>query len=440
MSRFVPEYRYIGNMNQERKRGLWSWAFYDWANSAFATTVMAGFFPVFFKQYWAGGMAASESTFWLGIANAGSGLLVALLAPLLGAVADRGGYKKGLLIFFTLLGVVMTGGLYLVGQGMWQWAVVLYLLAGVGFSAGNVFYDALLPDVSTKGHFDRNSALGYGLGYLGGGLLFAGNVAATLHPEWFGFADSARAVHVSFVGVAVWWLLFSIPLMLWVDERKPETRPAIGRVLREGMRQFIATFHHIRSLRTVWMFLISYWLYIDGVGTIARMALDYGMALGFDTGVLISALLITQFVAFPAAVLFGRIGERYGARSGILIGIAIYALLCVFSMFMREAHDFYWLAAVSGLVMGGVQSLSRSLYATLIPHGQAGEFFGFYNMMGKFAAILGPLLMGLVSLATGSNRLSVLAVLFLFVTGGLLLLRVRIHEQHEPTTKAMETR
>jgi len=427
-------------MKQESKRGLWSWAFYDWANSAFATTVMAGFFPVFFKQYWATGMAASESTFWLGVANGASGLLVALMAPLLGAVADRGGYKKGLLIFFTLLGVVMTGGLYLVGQGMWQWAAVLYLLAGIGFSAGNVFYDALLPDVSAKSRYDRDSALGYALGYLGGGLLFAGNVAATLHPEWFGLDDAAQAIHLSFASVAVWWLLFSVPLMLWVDERKPDIRPAITTVLREGMQQFIATFHHIRGLRTVWMFLIAYWLYIDGVGTIARMALDYGMALGFDAGVLISALLITQFVAFPAAVLFGRIGERYGARSGILIGIAIYALLCIFSMFMREAHDFYWLAAVSGLVMGGVQSLSRSLYATLIPHGQAGEFFGFYNMMGKFAAILGPLLMGLVSLITGSNRLSVLAVLFMFVTGGLLLLRVRIHEHGGANKKGLEMR
>jgi len=425
-------------MKQESKRALGSWALYDWADSAFATTVMAGFFPVFFKQYWAAGMAASESTFWLGLANAASGVLVAVLAPLLGAVADRGGYKKGLLIFFTLLGVVMTGGLYLVGQGMWQWAAMLYLLAGIGFSAGNVFYDALLPDVSSKQHYHRNSALGYALGYLGGGLLFAANVAATLHPEWFNLADAAQAIHLSFASVAVWWLLFSIPLMLWVEENKPGNRQGIGSALREGMQQFVATFHHIRRLRTVWMFLIAYWLYIDGVGTIARMALDYGMALGFDASVLISALLITQFVAFPAAVLFGRIGERYGARSGILIGIAIYALLCIFSMFMREAHDFYWLAAVSGLVMGGVQSLSRSLYATLIPQGQAGEFFGFYNMMGKFAAILGPLLMGLVSLITGSNRLSVLAVLLLFVAGGLLLLRVRIDAHDKSDTQDVE--
>jgi UMF1 family MFS transporter len=413
-------------MHGERQRRLWSWAFYDWANSAFATTVMAGFFPVFFKHYWAAGMEASESTFWLGMANGASGLIVALIAPLLGAVADQGGYKKGLLVFFTLLGVVMTGGLYLVGQGMWQWAAMLYLLAGIGFSVGNVFYDALLPDVSAKQFYDRHSALGYALGYLGGGLLFAVNVAATLHPEWFGLSGTEQAMRLSFASVAVWWLLFSLPLMFWVKEEKPARKPAMMSVLKNGMRQFVATFHHIRSLRTVWMFLIAYWLYIDGVGTIARMALDYGMALGFDSGVLITALLITQFVAFPAAVVFGRIGERFGARSGILIGIGVYVLLCVFSMFMQQAHDFYWLAAISGLVMGGVQSLSRSLYASLIPHGQAGEFFGFYNMMGKFAAVLGPLLMGIVSISTGSNRLSVLAIVFLFVAGGAVLLRVRI--------------
>jgi len=413
-------------MENKNKRSLWSWAMYDWANSAFATTIMAGFFPVFFKQFWAAGMAASESTFWLGMANGVSGLLVALLAPLLGTMADQGGIKKGLLIFFTMLGVVMSGGLFLVGHGMWQWAALLYLLAGIGFSAGNVFYDALLPDVSSRCHLDRNSALGYALGYIGGGLLFAGNVLATLHPDWFGFADSAQAIHLSFASVAVWWLVFSLPLMLWVKEKKPDSTFTSGTILRASINQFKATFRHIRSLKTVWMFLIAYWLYIDGVGTIARMALDYGLALGFDVSVLISALLITQFVAFPAAIVFGRIGEHFGARAGILIGIGVYIVLCLFSMFMREAHDFYWLAAVSGLVMGGVQSLSRSLYATLIPEGQAGEFFGFYNMMGKFAAILGPILMAIVSLATGSNRLSVLAVLLLFILGGAVLMRVQI--------------
>ncbi|MDX8391701.1 MAG: MFS transporter [Mariprofundaceae bacterium] len=418
-------------MRQENKRSLWSWACYDWANSAFATTVMAGFFPIFFKQYWAADMLASESTFWLGMANGASGLVVAFLAPFLGTVADQGGFKKGLLIFFTMLGVLMSGGLFFVGQGMWQWAAMLYLLAGIGFSAGHVFYDALLPDVSSRRHLDRNSALGYAMGYIGGGVLFAANVVLVLHPDWFGLAGSAQAIRLSFASVALWWLIFSLPLMLWVKESKPVEKQAVGSVLRHSVGQFIDTFRHIRSLKTVWMFLIAYWLYIDGVGTIVRMALDYGLALGFDSSVLMTALLITQFVAFPAAIVFGRIGERFGARAGIFIGIGVYIVLCIFSMFMREAQDFYWLAAVSGLVMGGVQSLSRSLYATLIPSGQAGRFFGFYNMMGKFAAILGPILMGFVSLATGSNRLSVLAVLLLFVAGGAVLMRVRINDDYQ---------
>ncbi len=412
-------------MPEKNKRQLWSWAMYDWANSAFATTVMAGFFPVFFKQYWAADMAASESTFWLGLANGISGLLVAVVAPVLGAMADQGGGKKRLLVFFTLLGVVMTAGLYFVSRGMWPWAAVLYLLAGIGFSAGNIFYDALLTDVSAPDALDRNSALGYGLGYLGGGLLFGLNVLATLHPAWFGLADSQAAVHVSFASVAVWWALFSLPLMLWVREARPSGEP-FGRALAwAAMRQFFDTFRHIRSLRPVWLFLIAYWLYIDGVGTIIRMALDYGLALGFDIHVLVSSLLLTQFIAFPAAIAFGRIGERYGARSGILVAIVVYCALCIWSVFMRDAHDFYWLAGISGLVMGGIQALSRSMYASLIPVDKAGEFFGFYNMMGKFAAVLGPLLMALVSLGTGSNRLAVLSVMVLFIAGGLTLLRVR---------------
>jgi len=398
---------------------------YDWANSAFATTVMAGFFPIFFKQYWAAGMPASESTFWLGIANGASGLLVAVVAPVLGAVADQCGAKKRMLIFFTLLGVVMTGGMYFISQGMWQWAAWLYLLAGVGFSAGNIFYDALLTDVSVREELDRNSALGYGLGYLGGGILFALNVLATLHPAWFGLTDSHMAVRISFASVAIWWVLFSLPLILWVREPQVHARTSLRKLIHAGIKQFMDTFHHVRSLRTVWMFLIAYWLYIDGVGTIVRMSLDYGLSLGFDTKILISALLITQFIAFPSAIVFGRIGEIFGARAGILIGIGVYCIICVWSVFMKDAYDFYWLASISGLVMGGIQSLSRSMYARLIPAAQVGEFFGFYNMMGKFAAILGPLLMAVVSLGTGSNRLAVLSVVILFVAGGLVLLRVK---------------
>jgi len=402
---------------------------YDWANSAFATTVMAGFFPIFFKQYWAAGMPSSKSTFWLGVANGVSGLLVALMAPVLGAVADQGGGKKPLLAGFTVLGVAMTAGLYFVSQGQWAAAAMLYALAGIGFSAGNIFYDALLTDVSPSRLLDRISALGYGLGYLGGGLLFGLNVLATLHPSWFGLADRQAAVRASFASVAIWWALFSLPMMVWVRERQAVGLRFGRGLFRAALRQFSDTFRHIRSLRPVWMFLVAYWLYIDGVGTVIRMAVDYGLALGFDVHVLVSSLLITQFIAFPAAILFGRIGERFGAKSGILLAIAVYCGLCLWSVFMHEARDFYWLAGISGLVMGGLQALSRSMYAALIPVDRAGEFFGFYNMMGKFAAVLGPILMALVSRGTGSNRMAALSVIVLFVSGGMLLLRVEAKTQ-----------
>ena len=231
---------------------------YDWANSAFATTVMAGFFPLFFKQYWAASMPASESTFWLGMANGVSGLLVAVIAPVLGAVADQCGAKKRMLIFFMLLGVVMTGGMYFVSQGMWSWAACLYLLAGVGFSAGNIFYDALLIDVSKNDELDRNSALGYGLGYLGGGMLFALNVLATMHPAWFGLTNSHMAVRASFASVAIWWALFSLPVIFWVPEPQVHVRAPLSKLIQAGINQFMNTFHHVRSLHTVWIFLVAY--------------------------------------------------------------------------------------------------------------------------------------------------------------------------------------
>ncbi len=418
--------RILPGMTPNSRVQTWSWAMYDWANSAFATTVMAGLFPVFFKQYWATGMPPDRSTFWLGVANGVAGLWVAVMAPVLGAVADQCGAKKRMLLCFAALGVTMTGGLALVAQGAWVWAASLYLLAAVGFSAGNVFYDALLTDVAESRELDRVSALGYALGYLGGGLLFALDVLVVMRPGWFGFADKGEAIRAAFASVAVWWAVFSMPLALWLREPRRARTQSVRALAGAGIRQFVATFHHVRRYRMVWMFLVAYWLYIDGVGTIARMALDYGLSLGFDAGTLIGALLLTQFVAFPAALAFGRIGERFGPKAGILIGVGVYLVLCIWSVFMKNAHDFYWLAGISGLVMGGVQSLSRSLYARLIPREQAGEFFGFYNMMGKFAAILGPLLMAFVSLVTASNRLAVLSVALLFAAGGLMLARVRV--------------
>lgn len=404
-----------------KDKKVFSWALYDWANSVFATTVMAGFFPAFYKEYWSVGVPAATSTFQLGVGNSLASVLMVVLAPVLGAIADSGAAKKRFLGFFALLGIITTACLYLVAQGEWLLAIVFFMLANLGFSGANAFYDSLIVSVAREDQFDLVSAYGYALGYLGGGLLFAFNVAMVVWPTAFGFADAGAAVRVSFLSVAVWWLVFTLPLFLNVPEPGSGRRAGAGRAVRDGIRQLLDTFHELRRLRIVFLFLVAYWLYIDGVHTIVRMAVDYGMALGFEMKHLLTALLITQFIAFPAALGFGFLAGRFGAKTGILIAIAVYILVTAWATRMDEVAEFYRLAVAIGLVQGGVQSLSRSFYARIIPANKSAEYFGFYNMLGKFAAVLGPLMVGFASLATGSARLSLLTIIVLFAAGAVLL-------------------
>ena len=419
----------IKGVLQAQQSSQLAWAFYDWANSAFATVVIAGFFPLFFKQYWASSLAPTESTLWLGAINSVASLFIVVLAPLLGAIADHLGRRKGFLLVMASLGIVMTAALSLAAQGAWQLAVLLYLLALLGFTGANVFYDALLVTVSSGNgrDTDRVSALGFALGYLGGGLLFAFCVLITRQPAWFGLADEVAAVRLSFVLVALWWALFTIPLLVFVKEQHhaPEAASAS---LRAAISRILLTLRELRALRQAAMLLLAYWLYIDGVATVIRMAVDYGISIGFESAQLIVALLITQFVGFPATYLYGRMSHSIGARNGILFGITVYALVTVWGSMMQSVWEFYALAAIIGLVQGGVQALSRSLYARLIPASQAAELFGFYNMVGKSAAVIGPIMMGWLGVLTGSPRLGILSLLILFVAGFLVLLRVKISE------------
>jgi MFS transporter, UMF1 family len=401
-----------------------AWALYDWANSAFATTVLAGFFPTFFRQFWSAGPDATLATFRLGIANGIAGFIVAVLAPVLGAIADRGGARCRFVTAWSLLGIAATAGLYFVGQGQWAWAVVLFVIGTMGFNGGIVFYDALLLNVAKPADFDRVSAFGYALGYLGGGLLFAVNVLMVLKPGWFGLASAAQAVQVSFLTVAVWWLVFMLPLALYVRE-PPGSGEGVRAAVKAGLKEIASTIRHARTLRPLFAFLIAYWLYIDAVNTIIKMAIDYGMAIGLDSSALLTALLVTQFVGFPAALVFGRIGTRLGAKTGILITLVVYVGVTVWGYFLDSAAEFYGMAIVVGLVQGGVQSLSRSYFGRLVPPGKSAEFFGLYNMVGKFGTVIGPLLVGGVAWVTGNSRLSILSLAVLFVAGGLLLLRVR---------------
>jgi len=426
-------------MKQE-KRVVWAWAMYDWANSAFATTVMAGFFPIFFKQYWSYGVDVNMSTAQLGLGNSLASLVVALLAPVLGAVADRGSAKKKFMVFFAYLGALMTASLFLVQKGDWAWAILVYAVGIIGFCGANVFYDSLLPHVAREEEIDYVSGLGFSLGYLGGGLLFVVNVLMVFMPAAFGLADSAQAVRYAFLTVALWWGLFTLVTVIWVPEVEAGVpRQERGKAVSGGVRQLFSTFRKARHLRTVFLFLLAYWFYIDGVDTIIRMAVDYGMALGFDANDLILALLIVQFVGFPAALGYGKLGQRWGVRKSIYLAIAVYMFLTLWGVMMTRRWEFYAMAVIIGLVQGGIQALSRSYYSRLIPKAQSAEFFGFYNMLGKFAAIFGPTLMGVVgvtarrmlmpSLPTpeqtvwvgrSASRCSIGSILILFILGAIL--------------------
>ncbi|NLI81205.1 MAG: MFS transporter [Deltaproteobacteria bacterium] len=418
-------------------RSIMAWAFYDWANSAFATTVMAGFFPLFFKEYWGTGTDVTLTTFKLGAANSIAGIAIAFCAPFLGAMADIGGYRKPFLLAFALLGIVSTGSLYVVTKGDWQSAAFLYVLGVIGFSGGNVFYDSLLVNVAPEEKWDTVSALGYAMGYLGGGLLFSLNVLMTLYPSLFGLSGASHAVRISFLSVALWWALFSLPLMFFVRGKLNASGVTGKKVMREGVLQVLNTFSQVRRLRIVFLFLLAYWLYIDGVDTIIRMAVDYGISLGLESRSLILALLLTQFVGFPAAILFGRLGARMGARKGIFIALGVYLSVTLWGYFLDSEAEFFVLAGIIGLVQGGVQSLSRSLYARIIPPRLSAEFFGFYNLLGKFAAVLGPMVMGFVSWKTGNPRFSILAIAGFFILGASVLLMVD-EEEGRRTALALE--
>ncbi|MCW8987617.1 MAG: MFS transporter [Gammaproteobacteria bacterium] len=398
-----------------------SWALYDWANSAYATVILAGFFPLFFKQYWSDTTDVSASTFQLGLTNSIASTVIVILAPVLGAIADAGNLKKRLLYIFALLGILMSGSLYFVGQGETLLALTLFCLSAIGFSGSIIFYDSLLTDICEEKSYNKISSLGYALGYLGGGVLFAFDVYMTLNPELFGFKDSTEAVQFSFLTVSVWWFIFSLPLFFNVNVKNTKSNVKISQAIVSGVEQLKITFRKIKKLPMVLLFLVAYWLYIDGVDTIVRMAVDYGMSLGFNSSDLITALLITQFVGFPAAIAFGYLANYIGTKQGILLAIIVYFLMTLWAAQITAVAEFYVLAIIIGLVQGGVQALSRSFYARIIPKNQSAEFFGFYNMLGKFAAVLGPVMIGVVSVLTQSPRISILSISVLFIAGGVLL-------------------
>ncbi|HLU65549.1 MAG TPA: MFS transporter [Kofleriaceae bacterium] len=411
---------------------LRAWALYDWANSPFITIVITAVFPIFFFEVAATGLAPGDRTAALAWANSISLGAVALLSPVLGAIADHAPVKKRFLTGFMLLGVTATAGLALVAEGAWLWAALLFGLGQVGATGSFVFYDSLLPHIAREGEVDRVSTAGYALGYVGGGVVLGGVILLTMKPGWFGLADGWAGARAGFVLVAAWWVLFAMPLLRRVPEPALLARAGVRArglgLVRSSFAGLRVTFRELRRYRQATLLLFAFLVYNDGVGTIIKMATIYGAEIGLDTGPMIVAILITQIVGIPCTFLFGQAADRVGTKRAIGVGLLVYCVVSVLGYFMTTAIHFYLLAGLVGVVQGGVQALSRSLFASMIPPARSSEMFGLFAVFEKFAGIFGPAVFAGIQMITDSSRSGILSVIGFFVVGGLLLWRVDVEE------------
>ena len=408
---------------------LRAWAMYDWANSAFWTTVIVAVFPPFFSEYAAAGMAPAEATSRFAWATTVAVALVAVLGPLLGAVADHRALKKPMLAVFMAIGVAATLLMATIDRGGWMWAALLFMIANIGVAATLVFHESLLPHIAAPEEMDRVCAASYAIGYLGGGLLLLVNLAWILTPSTFGLPDAVAAIKLSLASVGVWWLVFSLPLLLRVPEPAVVLQPgetARDNPARVAFARVWATFHDLRRQRQAFLMLVAFLLYNDGIQTIIRMASIYGAEIGIDRNASIAAFVIVQFVGVPCSVLFGMLADRIGAKTSIFLSLVVYTGISVLGYFMTATWHFFVLAFLVGTVQGGSQALSRSLFARMIPKHKSSEYFGFFAVFEKFAGIFGPALFAASVTLFGSSRAAVLSVIVFFMCGALVLTRVNV--------------
>jgi UMF1 family MFS transporter len=397
---------------------------YDWANSAFALSVLAVLFPLVLHNHWSVGDSGADVTARLAWITFAASVVVCVTAPLFGTIADAGGFRKKFLFVLALLGAVMTAALGFVGAGEWQLALGVYLLASIGYYSSVVFYDSLLIDVTQPRYYSLVSTLGFSLGYLGGALLLALHLWMLKDPAAFGLASTTVAFNMAFMSVGAWWLIFLVPLLFFVPERHSAIEVTSGAV-RAAYLELQSTLREIAKYRNVAVFLAGYWLYVGGVFTIIVMAVDYGKRLGFADQDLVFALLVTNFAGFPATLLYGLAAQRFGPKKGIYFALAIYMGACMWGVVMTTFEEFMVMAIIIGCVQGGVQGLSRSLYASIIPPDQPGEFFGFYNMTTKFAHVLGPAMVAITAMLSDNPKWVLLVLMPLFFAGACLLAFVR---------------
>ncbi|APC47414.1 MFS transporter [Virgibacillus halodenitrificans] len=405
-----------------RKKTAFSWMLYDFGNSAFATTIMAAVLPVFYYDVAAVGVNENLAASFWGYSQSIAVLIVAILAPVLGAISDYSAAKKKFLRFFAYMGMIASVLLAFVGEGDYIFASILLIVGTIGFSGGNVFYDAFLPEIANEDEIDKISTAGFAWGYIGGGLLLAINILMILKHDWFGIPNATVASQLSFATVGVWWFLFSLPLFKNIQEEKKVRAKREQSYIAIGFTRVTSTFKEIKQYKQLLIFLLAFWMYNDGISTIIKMATIYGRDIGIDGNSLIAALLITQFVGIPFTFLFGSIAKKFTAKKALTFTLYFYMGIVVLGYFMTSALHFYLLAVCVGLVQGGAQSLSRSIFGRMVPDNRHAEFFGFYGISSKFAAIFGPFLFALVGQLTGSSRLGIISLIIFFI-GGIILLK-----------------
>ena len=410
----------MGKYNKEEK----SWMMYDWASSAYSIIITTAIFPIYFKSVADNaGVNQADSTAYLGYTISISTFILALLGPILGTLADYKGMKGKFFRFFFFMGTLSTAALLFVPSDNWLLLLIVYTLTSLGARGANVFYDAYIVDVTENDRMDDISAKGYALGYVGSVIPFVFCIAVIILSQMGLIPLSVTvASRIAFLITALWWFSFTIPMFknvkqkYWV-EREP-------RVIVNSIRRLGKTFKEIKKYRTIFLFLLSYFFYIDGVGTIISMSTAYGTDLGLGSTELIIALLAVQIVAAPFAVLFGKLANRFGARKMIFTGIIIYMIVCIYAMFLKTIVDFWVMAMLVATAQGGIQSLSRSYFAQMVPKEKVNEFFGFYNIFGRFASVSGPILVGLITQLTGSSAFGVFSLVILFAIGFVVLLFV----------------
>jgi len=416
--------------NHLDKRAVKAWIMYDWANSAYATTVLAAVLPVFYASVAAATLDADTAASYLAYTHSIGMLCVALLTPLLGTLADLSGRKGDFLRVFSIIGIIATLGFSIVGEGDWLLASTLLVISTIGFAGGNTFYDAMLPDLVSADRRDMVSSKGYAYGYIGGGLLLAVNMLMIQQPGWFGMGSTLAGTRLAFSSVALWWLLFSIPLFRHAPRRPaaPDMPKSWKAYAGVGVRRLRQTFRQIRRFPQLMRMLVAFWFFNDGINTIILMATIYGTSIGIGTADLMLALLLTQFIGFPCTLLLGAWAQRWGAKQVLMVSLSIYICIVILGYFMTSAIHFYLLAGLVGVVQGISQSTARSLFSNLMPAGRTGEYFGFVNITGKFSSIFGPFVFGWVGQLTGSTRWGILSLIFFFAAGIAVLLTVKVQQ------------